>query len=74
MITKGKGYINIEELHPFLSSLGFPLGIRTKKVKNFLRYVAPLEIFTYERKYVFFYDVLTELAKNYIIHKSVEVN
>ena len=53
--------------------LGFSLGLISKNIKSFLRFISALDIPTYEGKSVFFYDILTELAKNHILIKNVEV-
>jgi hypothetical protein len=42
------------------------------KTSDFIKVISLLEIYTYEhKKYVFFYDVLTELTKYYMIHKQI---
>lgn len=64
----------MDELHSFFNLLGFPLGLQSKKIKNFLRFTAPLDIHIYERKFIFFYDVLTEIAKNRVLQKTVELD
>ena len=45
------------------------------KISDFISFCSLLKIYTYtyEREYyVFFYDVLIELSKYYLIHKTVE--
>lgn len=57
--------------------IGFPLGLSSLKYEEFTRFINLLNIYTYERlKYVFFYDCLTEVAKYYLIYKSIndEIN
>ena len=72
---KCTGFMKIEQLQKFTYRIGHPLGINSIKINDFIRLCSLLKIYTYSYKgeqYVFFYDVLIELCKYYLIHKTVE--
>ena len=69
------GFMKLKSLQKFLYGIGHPLGITSMKVSDYIRLTSLLNIYTYtykKEKYVFFYDVLIELTKYYLIHKTVE--
>ena len=69
------GFIKINQFRKFVYKIGHPLGIPSVKISDFIRVCSLLKIYTYSYKgedYVFFYDVLIELSKYYLIHKIVE--
>jgi hypothetical protein len=61
----------IEDINKFLYDIGYPLGVSTMKLKDFMKVITLLDIYTYDKNYVFFYDVLTELTKYYLIQSSI---
>ena len=69
------GFMRLKNFQKFLYGIGHPLGITSLKVSDYIRLSSLLNIYTYtyqKEKYVFFYDVLVELTKYYLIHKTVE--
>lgn len=43
------------------------------KISEFVQLISVLELNTYEnKKYLFFYDALTELSKYYMIYKAID--
>ena len=72
---EGSGFIKYNKLNKFLYSIGHPLGITSLKIKDFMSITSLLNIYTYSYKkehYVFFYDVLIELTKYYLLNKFIE--
>ena len=72
---KCTGFMKIEQLQKFTYRIGHPLGINSIKINDFIRLCSLLKIYTYNyegKQYVFFYDVLIELSKYYLIHQTVE--
>jgi hypothetical protein len=64
--------MSIENFHRFLFEVGFPLGISSMRVSDFTKVIKLLDICTFEnKKYIFFYDALTELTKYYMIQKTI---
>ena len=62
----------IESFPRFLFEIGHPLGVTSMKISDYVKVISLLDIYTYEdKKFIFFYDVLTELTKYYMIHKQV---
>ena len=56
-----------------MSEISISLGLRSINIKSFLRFIAVMDLNTYEGSFVFFYDILTELAKSKILQTIVEV-
>ena len=72
---EGTGFIKYNKLNKFLYSIGYPLGITSLKIKDFMNIISLLNIYTYsyeKEHYVFFYDVLVELTKYYLLNKVIE--
>jgi len=72
---KCTGFMNVDKLQKFIYKIGHPLGISSMKISDFIRVCSLLKIYTYtyeNKQYVFFYDVLIELTKYYLLHKTVE--
>ena len=72
---KCTGFLKISQLQKFMYKIGHPLGISSMKISDFISVCSLLKIYTYTYEgehYVFFYDVLIELSKYYLIHKTVE--
>ena len=72
---KCTGFMKLDQLQKFTYIIGHPLGINSIKINDFIRICSLLKIYTYSyqgEQYVFFYDVLIELSKYYLIHKTVE--
>jgi hypothetical protein len=64
--------MRVEFFHRFLMDIKVPLGLPSMKVSELIRKISVLDIHTYEKKkYVFFYDVLIELSKYYMIEAIV---
>lgn len=62
----------IDHFQKFLQEIGYPLGISSLKTTDYTKFISLLDIHTYdEKKSVFFYDVLTELAQYYLIQQTV---
>ena len=66
------GFIRIENLYIFLTRIGHPLGLHSKKLSEFYKVLENLDIYTYSKKYIFFYDILTELTKFSIINSIIQ--
>ena len=72
------GFIEMKQLHKFLYSIGHPFGLSSLKVSDYIRMCSFLNIYTYcsrtdtKEKYVFYYDVLVEVVKYFLIHEKVE--
>ena len=69
------GFMKLDQLQKFTYRIGHPLGINSIKINDFIRLCSLLKIYTYSyqgEQYVFFYDVLIELSKYYLIHQTVE--
>ena len=56
-----------------MSEISISLGLRSINIKSFLRFIAVMDLNTYEGSFVFFYDILTELAESKILQTIVEV-
>ena len=72
---KCTGFLKISQLQKFMYKIGQPLGISSLKISDFISVCSLLKIYTYTYEgehYVSFYDVLIELSKYYLIHKTVE--
>ena len=72
---KCTGFMNVDKLQKFIYKIGHPLGISSMKISDYIRVCSLLKIYTYTfegKQYVFFYDVLIELTKYYLLHKTVE--
>ncbi len=66
------GFMPIDNFQKFLYEIGYPLGISSMKTSDFMKVVSVLDIYTYDNKrYVFFYDVLTELTKYYMVTRQI---
>jgi hypothetical protein len=64
--------MNLESFQKFLYEIGYPLGISSMRVSDYIKVLSLLDIYTYEdKKYIFFYDALTELTKYHMIHKQI---
>lgn len=64
--------MRVEYFHRFLMDIKLPLGVPSMKIRELIRKISVLDIHTYEaKKYVFFYDVLIELTKYYMIETIV---
>lgn len=64
--------MSVEHFQKFLYEIGYPLGINSMKVSDYIKVLSLLEIYTYNgQQSIFFYDVLTELTKYYMIHKTI---
>ena len=72
------GFIEMKMLHKFLYSIGHPYGLSSLKVSDYIRMCSMLNIYTYcnrkdiKERYVFFYDVLVEVVKYFLILEKVE--
>jgi hypothetical protein len=64
--------MKVENFHKFLTEIGLPLGVPSYKIQEFMKKISVLDIHTYEnKKYVFYYDVLLELSKFYMIEAII---
>jgi hypothetical protein len=62
----------VDNFQRFLFDIGHPLGVSSLKVSDYVKVISLLDIYTYDdKKYIFFYDALTELTKYHMIHKQV---
>jgi hypothetical protein len=64
--------MRVENFHKFLTDIGLPLGVPTFRIEEFMKKITVLDIHTYEnKKFVFYYDVLLELSKFYMIEAII---
>jgi hypothetical protein len=64
--------MHVENFHKFLMEVGMPLGVASFKIQEFMKKISVLDLHTYEnKKFVFYYDVLIELSKFYMIETII---